>query len=110
MGVIGDTVLELVAETVAIGVVFALVAATATLLALPAPPLRRRLGIALGAAALGAMVAAAAADRLGAPEVWLLAVGRRSVPLLWSAIGAFLGIAVGVTVWPRPSRRTAGEE
>ncbi len=105
MGVIGDTVLRLVAEAVALGVVFALSAGAACLLALRVPPLRHRPGVTFGAAAAGAMIAAAAADRLGAPAFWEVTVGRRSVPLVWAMAGALAGMAAGL--WAGSPRRTA---
>ena len=93
---IGEAVLEFLAEATALAVVFGLVGAVisgAALALLPARPGGRTVFF---SAVAGAMIVAALADRLGVPRGWVLEIGRRVVPLAWSAVGATIGTAVAL--------------
>lgn len=104
MGVIGDIVLELVAEAFALTIVLSAVALAVAVVPAVIPPIRwrrQRFAAALG----GALVGAALAARLHLPRLWVIPIGRQSVPLAWAAAGA--AIAVGVAAAGLVPRRSA---
>ena len=65
---------------------------------------RGRVWRGVGAAVLGGMLFAGLADRLDLPQVIVIEVGRRPLPLAWVAAGALAGAAL---YWIRARRAHA---
>jgi hypothetical protein len=109
VSLIGEVILAFVVESVLLAGAWVAIALVGAGTAGAIPRIRGHIGhrfaarTLLVAALVGTVVVGSLAHRFSAPEPWLLAIGRRLLPVVWSLAGAVAGAVMLVVAAARRS-------